>query len=49
MRHNTIGKSPLNALEYQISDRLAGDAAGRRDPGHHLTITGVEGEVDATL
>ena len=44
MRESAIGKSPLNTLEHQISDHLAGDAAGRRDPGHHLTITGVEGE-----
>ncbi len=47
MRHNTIGKSPLNALEHQISDHLAGDAAGHRNPRHHLSITGIEGEGDA--
>jgi hypothetical protein len=47
MRHNTIGRSPLNALEYQISDNLAGDTTGRRDRRHRLSITGVEGEGDA--
>ncbi len=36
-----IVEAPLNALEHQITDHLAGDAVGGRDPGHHLTITGV--------
>jgi hypothetical protein len=37
-----IIKTPLDALEHQITGHLAGDAVGGRDPGHHLTIAGVE-------
>ncbi len=47
MRQSAIGKSPLNTLEHQISDHLAGDVAGRRDPRHHLPIAGIERKGDA--
>jgi hypothetical protein len=47
MRQSAIGKSTLNAFEHQISDHLAGDAAGRRDPRHHIPIAGIESEGDA--
>jgi hypothetical protein len=42
-----FAKAPLDTLEHQISDDLAGDAAGRRDPRHHLSITGIAGKGDA--
>ena len=49
MRQSAIGKSTLNAFEHQISDHLAGDAAGRGDPRHDLPIAGIElkGDADA--
>ena len=42
MRRLLIVKTPLDALEHQITDHLAGDAVGGRHPGHHLTIAGIE-------
>ena len=46
MRGLLIVKASLDALEQQVTDHLAGDAAGGSDPGHHLAITGVEGKGD---
>ena len=34
MRRLLIVKASLDALEHEIADHLAGDAAGRSDPGH---------------
>ncbi len=47
MRGLLIVKTSLCFLEHQVTDHLAGDSAGRGDPGHHVAITGIEREGDA--
>ena len=42
MRGLLIVKAPLDALEHQIADHLAGDSTGSGHPGHHLAIAGIE-------
>jgi len=46
MRGLLIVKTSLDALEHQVTDHLAGDAAGGGVPGHHLAIAGIEGKGD---
>ncbi len=46
MRGLLTSKPPLNALEHQISDHLAGDTTGGGDPRHDLAIAGVERKGD---
>ncbi len=46
MRGLLLAKASRDALEHEIADHLAGNAAGGGNPRHSLAITGVEYEGD---